>query len=268
MGQFLNIQTLGAVRRIELNRPNERNAQSQALLQELDDAFQEAEIDPEVRVVVLTGVGRHFSGGHDLKEAQEKRSYFSVEQRWAYEEKYYFNYCMRIREFSKPTIAEVQGACIAAGFMVANMCDLIIASEDAFFSDPVVHSIGAAAVEILIHPWVLGLRKSKEFLFAGGRIGAFEAERIGLVNKVVPAEELTAETLKLANRIAEAPPFGIKLTKRSLNRTADMMGLRSSLEAHFDTHQLSHFTNEMKQQTQGGIARSISHGKALSRLEE
>src|SRR5690606_18111633 len=132
-----------------------------------------------------------------------ERAEFSVEERWAYEEQRYFNYCLRIWDFPKPTIAQVQGGCIAAGLMVANMCDLIVASEDAFFSDPVTHTMGAASLEVLIHPWVLGLRQAKEMLFTGERITAQQAREFGMVNRVVPRERLAADTLALAERIAK-----------------------------------------------------------------
>jgi enoyl-CoA hydratase len=211
---------------------------------------------------VIAGRGEHFSAGHDLKEAQAKRADFTVEQRWAYESQRYYGYCLRIWDCPKPTIAQVQGACIAGGFMVANMCDLVVAADDAYFADPVAHTLGTAAVEVLVHPWVMGLRKAKEMLYTGMRMGAAEAHAIGLVNRVVPRERLDAETLALAQRIAEAPPFGLRLLKRSLNRSLDAQGFRVALEAHFDTHQLSHMTEEFAAARDAGLARAIDKGKA------
>lgn len=255
----------GAVARIWLNRPQQRNAQSQQLLQELDEAFSQAGSDDSVHVVVLAGKGDHFSAGHDLKQAQSERAYFTVEERWNYEERYYFDYCMRIFDFPKPTIAQVQGACVAGGFMIANMCDLIVAAEDAYFSDPVGHTLATAATEVLIHPWVLGLRKAKEMLFSGARLTAQDAFEAGMVNRVVPRAELDAQTMAMAAHIALAPPFGLRLLKRSLNRCIDMQGLRNSLQAHFDTHQLSHVTEEFKKVREKGLAAAIQKGKEGSR---
>ncbi len=252
----------GAIARIWHNRPHLRNAESRNLLEELDHAMVRANEDPAVRVIVLAGKGDHFSAGHDLKEAQMSRANFSVEERWAYEELHYFDYCMRIWDAPKPTIAQVQGACIAGGFMVANMCDLIVAADDAFFSDPVAQTLGTAAVEVLIHPWVMGVRRAKQMLFTGERLSAAEAYRIGMVNRVVPKADIDSETLGLAERIAQAPPFGLKLLKRSLNRGFDMQGLRSALQAHFDTHQLSHVTEEFKRVRDRGLASAIQKGKA------
>ena len=251
----------GAVALLWHNRPERRNAESRQLLDELDAALAEAVADEAVRVIVFAGKGDHFSAGHDLKEAQESRGNFTVEERWAYEEKRYFEYCLRIMDCPKPTIASVQGACIAGGFMVANMCDLIIAADDAIFADPVAHTLGAAAVEVLIHPWVLGPRKAKELLFTGERLGAAEAHRVGMVNRVVPRAELEAATIALADRIALAPPFALTLLKRSINRAVDMQGLRTSLQAHFDTHQLSHVTEAFKAARDAGLAKAIQSGK-------
>src|SRR5690606_26685750 len=243
------------------NRPKNRNAESQRLLQELDDAMRQAAADPDIRVVILGGQGDHFSAGHDLKEAQESRADFTVEQRFAYEERYYYEYAMRIWDHPKPTIAQVQGACIAGGFMVANMCDLVVASDDAFFADPVCHTLSASAVEMLVHPWVMGMRAAKEFLFTGRRMDAAEAHRSGMVNRVVPRAELESATLALAEHIAKAPPFGLKLTKRSLNRTFDIQGFRNAIAAHFDTHQLSHVTEEFRQPRERGLGSAIQRAK-------
>lgn len=257
MYSTLEVENHGAVRRILLAREAQRNAQSQQMLDELDAAFAEAAKDDSVHVVVLGGKGAHFSAGHDLKQAQAERSNFTVEERWAYEELRYFAYSMRIWDFPKPTIAQVQGACVAGGFMIANMCDLVVASESAYFSDPVGHTLGAAATEVLIHPWVMGLRKAKEMLYTGGKISAQEAMHIGMVNRVVGDAELSEQTLALAQQIAKAPAFGLRLTKRSLNRTLDVQGLRTALSAHFETHQLSHLSEGFLQARDRGLASAI-----------
>ncbi|MEI6111804.1 MAG: enoyl-CoA hydratase-related protein, partial [Cyanobium sp. ELA712] len=202
-----------------------------------------------------------FSAGHDLKQAQAERAEFTVEERWAYEEKRYFGYCMRIWDFPKPTIAQVQGACVAAGFMLANMCDLMVASEDAFFSDPVTHTLGAAATEVLIHPWVMGLRNAKEMLFTGGRLSAADAKAMGMVNRVVANGSLDEETMVLAQKVATAPPFALQILKKSLNRSVDVQGMRQALSAHFDVHQLSHMSEEYRQSKDAGLANALIKGR-------
>lgn len=254
---LIETERFDAVCRLSLNRPQARNAQNRLMLDALDAALTAVRDDASVRVVILAGRGDHFSAGHDLKEAQAERGDISVEKRWAYEEQRYFDYCMRLWDFPKPTIAQVQGACVAGGFMIANMCDLVVAAEDAYFSDPVTWSMGAVATEVLIHPWVMGLRKAKELLYTGGRLTAAEAQAIGLVNRVAPRAELEAQTMALAARIAQAPPFAMKLLKRSLNRTMDVQGLRQSLTAHFDLHQLSHLSEEYQSTRKAGLANAI-----------
>lgn len=252
----------GPVATILHARPQARNAESRNLLDEMDRAMAEAVEDEAVRVIVVGGQGDHFSAGHDLKEAERERQDFTVEQRWEYEERRYFDYALRIWDCPKPTIARVQGACIAGGFMVANMCDLVIASDDAFFADPVARSMSAAAVEVLVHPWVMGLRRAKEFLYTGERMSAVEAKAIGMVNRVVARAELERETQALAEKIASAPPFALKLVKRSLNRTFDAQGFRTALAAHFDTHQLSHVSAEFARMRGGGLSGAIGRGKS------
>lgn len=258
----ITCERLGPVTRISQNRPSQRNAQGALLLQELDAAFKSAGEDAETKVVILAGKGDHFSAGHDIKEALASRPDPTVEERWTFEQEFYYNYALRIRDFPKPTIAQVQGACVAGAFMVANMCDLIVASEDAFFADPVLHSFGAAAVEVLVHPYVLGARMAKDMLFTGRRIGAEEGFRIGMVSRLVKREQLEAETLALAEQIAKAPAFALKLAKRSINRAMDMQGFRTALEAHFDTHQLSHVSAEARRMISEGAESRIAAGKS------
>jgi enoyl-CoA hydratase len=254
----------GPIARISHNRPQARNAESQALLDDMDRAMRAAIDDPLVKVIVLTGEGDHFSAGHDLKEAALKRSNFTVEERWAYESRYYFEYALRILDCPKPTIAQVSGACVAGGFMVANMCDLVIASPDAFFSDPVCQSLGTAGVEVLIHPWVMGARKAKEFLFTGARMTAAEALDAGMVNRVIAKDALRSETDKLAALIAAGDAFAMMLVKRSINRGLDIQGLRSAMTAHFDAHQLSHLSESFQARRAEGLGQSIQRGKATA----
>ena len=250
-------ERIGAVARILHNRPQVRNAENSLLLDEQDDALSRAIADPAVKAIIIGGTGDHFSAGHDIKEGMAERGGSSVEQRWEYETRRYFGYAMNIFDCPKPTIAQVQGACVAGGFMVANMCDMVIASEEAFFADPVCRSLAAASVEVLIHPWVMGARKAKEMLFTGGKIGAREAQAIGMVNRVVADDELPDAALAMAQQIAKAPLFGLRLIKRSINRSLDAQGLRTALQAHFDTHQLSHLSEGFLTARDRGLASAI-----------
>jgi enoyl-CoA hydratase len=255
----------GSVAYVSHNRPDARNAESQRLLDEFDTAFRMAEADDDVRVIIVAGEGDHFSAGHDLKEAQAKRAGFTVEERWAYESLRYYDYCFRVWDCPKPTIAQVQGACVAGAFMLANMCDLVVASDDAFFADPVCHTLATASIEVLIHPWVMGLRQAKHMLFTGARVTAADALAFGMVNKVVPRGELAEATLAEAEKIAAAPPFAMRLLKRSLNRTFDVQGMRSALEAHFLAHQISHESEEFASRRALGLASAIGKAKQVGK---
>jgi len=236
----------GPVCTITLDRPESANAQNTRLIDELDAAFDRADADDDVRVVVLAGEGKHFSAGHDLKELLTKGDEWAKlrdtpEGKLRHEQVMYFDRCVKIRDFRKPTIAAVQGACAAAGLMLACMCDLIVAADDAKFSNPVLRMTGAG-VELLVEPWELGVRKAKEFLWTGDTIDAQEAWRLGLVNRVVPRKRLADETLALAERIAAVPPVTASLVKESLNQTAALMGKEHSWRYHFMVHQFMHGT--------------------------
>jgi enoyl-CoA hydratase len=262
--QDILYESFGPVLRVSHNRPARRNAESENLLAELDHALDRAARDNDVRVVILAATGDHFSAGHDLFDGLARRGDYTPEQHWLWEQEHYLGNALRIWDFPKPTIAQVQGACIAGGFMVANMCDLLVAADDAFFSDPVAHSLGAAAVEALVHPWVLGTRKAKEFLFTGQRLSAAEGQAWGMVNHVVARAELESFTRSLAERIAAAPPVAIRMLKRSLNRTAEMQGFRNAIQAHFDTHLLSSSTQEFKDIGARGMDKSLQAAKSVA----
>jgi enoyl-CoA hydratase len=161
------------------------------------------------------------------------------EGKYFHEKTMYFDRCMRIHDFRKPTIAAVQGSCVAAGLMLAAMCDLIVAADDAVFSNPVLRLTGAG-VELLVEPWELGIRKAKEFLFTGDTIDAQEAWRLGLVNRVVPRAELTERTRELADRVALVPPVTAQTVKDTINHTATLMGKRDALKYHFMAHHWVH----------------------------
>jgi len=238
----------GPVATITMNRPEVANAQNTALIDDLDAAFDEADADDAVRVVVLAGAGEHFSSGHDLKAlvGQEAPDAWvamreTPEGKFHHEKVMYFDRCMRIHDFRKPTIAAVQGSCVAAGLMLACMCDLIVAADDAVFQNPVLRMTGAG-VELLVEPWELGIRKAKEFLLTGDRIDAGEAWRLGLVNKVVPRAELLIATRELAAKVALVPPVTAQVVKASINNVGELQGKSQSWKYHFMAHHWTHNT--------------------------
>ncbi|MEU6192707.1 enoyl-CoA hydratase [Streptomyces sp. NPDC047061] len=241
---------------ITLNRPEAANAQTMALLDDLDAAWTRAARDEAVKVVVLRANGRHFSAGHDLKDRWPGPGEITLEWIYAAETRRYLEYSLRWRNIPKPTIAAVQGKCIAAGLMLCWPCDLIVAAENAEFSDPVVH-MGIGGVEYHGHTWELGPRKAKEILFTGRPLTAHEAEQVGMVNKVVPLAELGPATDELAQRIARMPSFGLRQAKRAVNQTLDVQGFYAALQSVFDIHQTGH-----------GNALSVDGYPILTRLDE
>jgi enoyl-CoA hydratase len=237
----LRYEVTGPVATITLARPDAANAQNSQLIDELDAAFDRADADDDVRVVVLAGEGKHFSAGHDLKELLAGEEHWAAmrdtpEGKLRHEQVMYFDKLVKIRDFRKPTIAAVQGACSAAGLMLACMCDLIVAADDARFSNPVLRMSGVG-VELLVEPWELGPRKAKEFLLCASTISAAEAERYGLVNKVVPRAELESAAREMAENVALVPPLTAEMVKASINHMIDGMGQRESWRYHFMLHQ-------------------------------
>ena len=199
----------GNVGVITLNRPKQRNAQDLELLQRLDELWMQAAADEQVKVIVLNAAGPHFSAGHDISEkAMDQVTNVDwddpqvVETLYAYESTTFLGYCTKWRNVPKPSIAAVQGACIAAGLMLIWPCDLIIAADNARFSDPVV-AMGIGGVEYHAHTWEFGARKAKEILFTSSFIDAPTAEQLGMVNRVVPLDDLDSEVMALAQSIAK-----------------------------------------------------------------
>lgn len=250
-------RTEGPVAVVTMNRPRYRNAQNSAMTYALDDAFRAACDDDEVKVIVLGGAGDHFSAGHDIGTPERdidqsfpRRAGMwwdhvnkpGAESRYARESEVYLGMCRRWREIPKPTIAMVQGACVAGGLMLAWCCDLVVAADDAFFADPVVR-MGIPGVEYFAHPWVMGPRFAKEFLFLGERVDAKRAHELGMVNRVVPRADLEASTLDIAGRIAKMPRLGLALTKRAVNQAEDLMGLHAGMDSVFGLHHVAHAHN-------------------------
>jgi enoyl-CoA hydratase len=225
----------GAVLRLRLNRPEKLNAQDPALITELDGAFAAGAADPDVRVIVLSGQGRAFSAGHDLEYPGYDQRYYTDQTRLQMERRLFVENLLRIRNLPTPTIAQVHGHCVAAGLMLACMCDLIVCDETARFANPVV-AMAMPGVQLLIEPWEIGARKAKELLFTAQTLDAAEAHRLGLVNRVVPADRLEGEVTALAERIAAMPPFAVRAVKRSINDALDTMGQGRSWERHFRLH--------------------------------
>jgi enoyl-CoA hydratase/carnithine racemase len=251
----------GAVATMTLRRPGVANALDSATIDELDAALDQADADDTVRVVVLAAEGKHFCAGHDLKELLDGAEPWAAmrataEGKLRHEQVMYFDRCVRLRDFRKPTIAAVQGACSAAGLMLVCMCDLIVAADDARFSNPVLRMSGAG-VELLVEPWEMGPRKAKEFLLCARTLTAEEAERDGLVNRVVPRDGLAVAARAMADEVALVPPVTAQAVKGSINAMVDRMGQRDSWRHHFMVHQFVSNTATalglMAERTAGGM---------------
>ena len=276
-GDVVTYSVTDGLAMITMNRPQYRNAQNSAMTYALDAAFTRAVDDADVHVIVLRGNGEHFSAGHDIGTPDRDHHVhydnravlwwdhldrLGGDQRFARETEVYLGMCRRWRDIPKPVIAMVQGACVAGGLMLAWVCDLIVASEEAFFSDPVLR-MGIPGVEYFAHPWVLGTRFAKEILYTGDRFTAQRAYEIGMVSHVVPRERLEEETVALASRIAAMPMFGLALTKRAVNQCEDQMGLRNGMDAAFGLHHFAHAHNaEVGKGSLGGVGLDAMRGNA------
>ena len=244
---------------ITMNRPQFNNAQNGQMTYALDDAFNRAVQDDAVGCIVLAGNGKHFSAGHDigtpgrdLHHEFDKRLMLpphtnkpGAELLYTREQEQYLGMCKRWRDISKPTVAMVQGACIAGGLMLAWVCDLIVASEDAFFQDPVNPMMGIPGVEYFAHAFELPPRIAKEFLLLGARMPAARAASFGMINQVVPREELRGVVSAMATKLAGQPRLGNWLTKQAINHVEELRGKSTAMTAVFHMHHFAHAQNDL-----------------------
>ena len=226
-----------AIATITVNRPDVMNVISRKTYEELDQAFARAEADDSVKVIIVTGAGEHFGAGHDIgtQEMRDElgeypRDFSAMGSVSAMDRGVFWRYHDRWRNIGKPTIAMIRGFCIMGSWMLAAVCDLAMAAEDAKFADRSVRW-GGAHHEYPTHFWELGVKKAKEYLWTGDFIDAEEALRLGMVNHVVPVEKLNDATLWLARRIAINSLYGLKLSKMSINQAADIMGQSAAVRA-------------------------------------
>jgi enoyl-CoA hydratase/carnithine racemase len=220
------LEILNSVARITLNRPERANALNQAMLSAIGRAMDQAEMNADVRAIIVRGAGNCFSSGFDLKEQVEQRPH-GVAQ-WRPILRRDFDTIMRFWHCPKPTIAAVRGPCLAGACELALACDLTIASEDAFFGEPEL-KFGAGIV-VMILPWMVGPKVAKEIILTGADVSAERAREIGMINRIVPTAELDATALALAHHIAAIDPDLVKQTKRAINRAQQAQGMLEALE--------------------------------------
>ena len=224
--QHILYEKTDSVAKVTMNRPRYRNALSRVLLEELDDAFATAAADDDIRVIILAGAGDHFSAGHDLGTPEEREGWKEnllrgVPEQFRWSSDLYLDLTLRLRDIPKPTIAQVQGYCIFGAWIIASAMDLIVAADDGLFL--------ASHFQYFSVPWDLGIRKTKELLFRNRFLRADEAFELGFINRVVPRERLEAETMALAEEIAQNDPFGMRIVKLSVNQAQDAMGFRTAV---------------------------------------
>jgi enoyl-CoA hydratase len=209
----------GAVAKITLNRPEVMNAMNDAMFREIGEALEDSEQDNNIRVVVITGKGRAFCSGVDLKFSREKlvsqkdkEDFYRLGNRVK---------MRRIEEMSKPVIAAVNGFALAGGFEIMLTCDLAIAAEDAQIGDQHMNYglFGAGGSPYRL-PLLVGIRKAKELIFTGKWVSGKEAERIGLVNRAVPADQLESAVDEMVAQLVDKSPMAMRISKAYINRTA------------------------------------------------
>jgi enoyl-CoA hydratase len=224
-------EDIGPVRRLTLNRPGSLNALSGDLIEAISRALDDAAADEGVRVLILRGAGRAFCAGYDLNEDAGAGTQDTVH--WHAELLHSAREMLKLFDHPKPVVAQVHSYCLAGGCDLMMVCDLCVCSDDAKFGEPEIRF--GSGVVTMVMPWILGARKAKELLFTGeDRIDAQEALRIGLVNRVVPPEELDAAALELAEEIAKNDPFAVSMQKRAINRMWEVQGFRDAIDANVD----------------------------------
>lgn len=233
MSEFQNIRVSSeaGVAQLELHRPERINALNKAMLLEINAALDAFEADAAVRVIVLTGAGRGFSSGFDLKEQMERRPEGAAVWREVLELD--FSTTLRFWDSPKPTIAAIHGACMAGAFEMALACDLSVCSRDAVFGEPEL-KFGAGIVTLLL-PWVVGPKAAKDIILTGD--DAIDAERalaLGIVSRVVPEGEHLSTALRIARQMAVIDTDLVRDTKKAINRGYEIQGMRAALDTALD----------------------------------
>ena len=257
----------GAIATVTLNRPEKMNAMSASLLDQLEACFDRAKRDPEVIVALLQGAGRAFCAGYDLAPDDwilsqygadfegpvdavvDREDVTEVLERW-----------LRLWKVPKPIVAKVQGVCLAGAGELLGVADIVIAAENAKFGHPAGRDLGIP-VTLSFWPMLIGLRKTKELLFTSKLIDGVEAERLGLVNQAVPADELDDAVWAMARDVARTAPTGLKMSKLATNRWFENMGLLASCysTADLDTffHQSPSYVEFFRAVREGGMQEAL-----------
>ena len=250
--------------KIILNRPQALNALSEELVKELRLALDEADQDPEVRAVILTGAGRAFSAGYDIKPREDGRQAadpYGLEigeyiKYWWDRDHYDTEEFMHIWKLGVPVIASVRGYCLGGGFWYSMACDITIAAEDAVFGQPEVRHISNTSFMLAA---LTNWKTAHRWALTGDHMGAEEAYRLGIVNKVVPVDKLEEETLALAERIAKVPEASVRLNKAVTWMGLEAMGLGAAMRVNAALSSIAHSSHgsdreaRWEAQSKGGL---------------
>jgi enoyl-CoA hydratase len=234
--------------RLTLNRPEKLNAMSPALLDELDGALGEFERDRQASVLIIRGAGRAFCAGYDLTAppASDGGPFTITEDRWAMRK--LVERWQRLWNLPKPTIAQVHGYCLAGATELAGHCDIVFAAEDAQFGHPAGRTLGVIP-SLSMWPYLIGMRRTKEFLFTGDSMTAAQALEYGLINRVCAREGLEEEVLAYARRVAKVPVDMLSLHKAATNRFFELMGIYAAEQSASEFDAIAHQTPTAKAET-------------------
>lgn len=217
---------------ITLNRPRVLNAINRQLMQDVTAAMTAFVQDPKVLAIVIHGNGRAFSAGFDMKESAQRVTTGTDQWRAVLEAD--FDFIIQFWDCPKPTIAAVHGHCLAGAFELALACDVTVAADGTLFGEPEAR-FGSGIIALLL-PWCTTPKVAKELLLSGtDQVDAQRALAVGIVNHVVPAGKELDKALAIARDFAAAAPLSVQLTKRAINRTYEVMGMRQALLAALDT---------------------------------
>lgn len=249
-----------AIARLTLNRPDKRNAMSNALRTALFAALEAADRDPGVAVIVLRGAGSCFSAGYDLSsDVREGQPWYSAGGigNWP---RHVVEGCFRIWDMAKPVIGQVHGYCLAGGTELAAACDLLYVADDAKIGYPVVRSISPPDNQF--YPWLVGMRRAMEMMLTGDTISGAEAAASGFANRAVPLGELEALVLDMAARVAMVPPDVQQINNRAVHRQMEAMGIRAGIRAGTELQAMSAMTDSARafyaSVREGGLTTALS----------
>ena len=250
---------LESVSRITLNRPDSRNALNNVLRGEIYGTLEANDNDDAIRVTIIRGAGKAFCAGYDLKgNSDEDRPFHTAggDGSWA---RHVVEGAFRVWDLAKPVIAQVHGYCLAGGTELATSCDLVYVADDAKIGYPVVRSMSPPDNQFF--PWVVGMRNAMEMMLTGDAISGTDAASYGFANRAFPVDDLEAEVMKVAAKIAKIPTDIEQMNKRAVHRQMDLMGMRAAIRQGTEIQALAFHTKSTRahfKELAGGLTDALS----------